>query len=80
MSTKSYTECPKCGARGGCEKHGITRSGIDMRSRVEPTPILPFERYRGWDRIHDDNKAEGRPVGGQWSDHSVHYVNGVKTC
>lgn len=35
-------------------------------------------RYTGWDRRHDDNKAEGRPTGKQWSDDGVHYVDGIK--
>ncbi len=35
-------------------------------------------KYKGWDRRHDDNKAEGRPVGNQWSDDGVYYVQGVK--
>lgn len=35
-------------------------------------------KYTGWDRRHDDNKAEGRPVGNQWSDDGVYYVQGVK--
>ena len=32
---RRLTECPKCGARGICEKHGMTASGIDLRARGE---------------------------------------------
>lgn len=35
-------------------------------------------KYRGYDRIHDDNKAEGRPVGNQWTDADHYYENGIK--
>lgn len=30
---KNLIECPKCGARGGCEKHGVSPTGIDLRRR-----------------------------------------------
>ena len=33
-SERHYIECPKCGARGGCAKHGVTASGIDLRARA----------------------------------------------
>ncbi|MGQ2942947.1 MAG: hypothetical protein ACT6Q7_02980 [Blastomonas fulva] len=35
-------------------------------------------RYTGWDRRHDDNRAEGRPNGNDWSDAGVEYQNGIK--
>lgn len=47
-----------------------------MRNR--PREWGDFDRYDGWERIHDDNKAEGRPTGGQWSKEGVRYVNGRK--
>lgn len=28
-----HEEGPKCGARGGCEKHGVSKSGIDLTRR-----------------------------------------------
>lgn len=31
---KNLIECPKCGARGGCEKHGVSATGIDLRRRA----------------------------------------------
>lgn len=34
--------------------------------------------YSGWDQRHDDNKAEGRPIGGQWSSKGVDYSLGFK--
>lgn len=39
-----------------------------------PDPL----RFSGWDRRHVDNQAEGRPIGGQWSDKGVHYRHGYK--
>jgi hypothetical protein len=30
---RRYLECPRCGARGGCDKHGLTSTGIDLRAR-----------------------------------------------
>ena len=30
---RAFSECPKCGARGRCDKHGLTASGIDLRAR-----------------------------------------------
>lgn len=30
---KRLIECPKCGARGGYDKHGVSASGIDLRRR-----------------------------------------------
>jgi hypothetical protein len=27
-----YEECPKCGARGGCPKHGVSATGLDLRA------------------------------------------------
>ena len=33
MIERLYTECPKCGARGGCAKHGLSPTGIDQRAR-----------------------------------------------
>lgn len=41
---KNLTECPKCGARGGCEKHGVSATGIDLRRRGM---IREFERRNG---------------------------------
>lgn len=34
MRERLYLECPKCGARGGCEKHGLSSTGIDLRARA----------------------------------------------
>lgn len=34
--------------------------------------------YSGWDARHDSNRAEGRPIGNQWSDDGVDYSNGFK--
>jgi hypothetical protein len=34
MSDRILIECPKCGARRGFAKHGITLSGIDLRNRA----------------------------------------------
>ena len=31
---RKLIECPKCGARGGCDKHGLSSSGIDLRARA----------------------------------------------
>ena len=31
---RKLIECPKCGARRGCEKHGLSSSGIDLRARA----------------------------------------------
>lgn len=31
LTRKSFQECPKCGARGGCEKHGLSLTGISYR-------------------------------------------------
>jgi hypothetical protein len=45
---------------------------------AEPLGFAHSSTYSGWDRIHDDNKAEGRPVGNQWSDAGVDYSNGYK--
>ncbi len=30
---RTHSECLKCGARGGCEKHGLSPTGIDYRHR-----------------------------------------------
>jgi len=30
---RAFSECPKCGACGRCDKHGLTASGIDLRAR-----------------------------------------------
>ena len=30
---RAFSECPKCGARGGCSKHGLSPTGIDWRAR-----------------------------------------------
>ncbi len=38
-----------------------------------------MHKYTGWDQRHDDNKVQGRPIGGQWSDENVRYVDGIKT-
>ena len=38
----------------------------------------PDLRYSGWDRRHDDNKAEGRPIGNQWSSEGSDYSLGFK--
>jgi hypothetical protein len=35
VQERRYSECPKCGARGGCAKHGLTATGIDLRARGE---------------------------------------------
>ncbi len=34
MIERHLIECPKCGARGGCAKHGLSASGIDLRERA----------------------------------------------
>lgn len=34
--------------------------------------------YSGWDRRHDDNKAEGRPIGRQWNSEGADYSLGIK--
>lgn len=31
LTRKSFQECPKCGARGGCAKHGLSLTGISYR-------------------------------------------------
>lgn len=31
---KTFQECPKCGARGGCDKHGLSATGISYREGV----------------------------------------------
>lgn len=33
---KTFQECPKFGARGGCDKHGLSPSGISYREGVKP--------------------------------------------
>lgn len=35
-------------------------------------------KYDGYNRIHDDNKAEGRPIGKQWTDEDHYYRGGIK--
>lgn len=52
-----------------CDEHEIDFDALCVaaefgRDLVDDEP--PVERYTGWDRIHNDNKAEGRPVGDQW--------------
>ena len=36
-------------------------------------------KYDGYNRIHDDNKAEGRPIGNQWTNDDHYYKGGIKT-
>ena len=31
LRKKTFQECPKCGARNGCDKHGLSLSGISYR-------------------------------------------------
>lgn len=38
----------------------------------------PVGGYDGWNRIHDDNKAEGRPIGDQWDSSRFYYRGGIK--
>jgi hypothetical protein len=52
-----------------CEEHEIDFDTLCVaaefgRDLADGEP--PVERYTGWDRIHNDNKAEGRPTGDQW--------------
>jgi len=35
VKDRIYIHCPKCGAIGGCRKHGITPSGINLRTRPD---------------------------------------------
>lgn len=80
-----------CALRHWSDAHGISYLGAsieadkryqnDLNGESSGTVGLAHSRrYTGWDRIHDDNKAEGRPVGEQWSDDGVRYVGGVKVC
>lgn len=74
--------------RHWADAQGIVYAGAEARSFNQYLRDLADDsggagaahssRYTGWDRIHDDNKAEGRPVGNQWSDDGVRYVGGVK--
>lgn len=74
--------------RHWADDQGIVYAGAEARSFNQYMRDLAEDsggagaahssRYTGWDRIHDDNKAEGRPVGNQWSDDGVRYVGGVK--
>lgn len=32
MTERLLSECPKCGARGKCDKHGMSATGIDLRA------------------------------------------------
>ena len=34
MTERRLIECPKCGARGKCDKHGMSASRIDLRRRA----------------------------------------------
>jgi hypothetical protein len=56
-----------------CEEHELdfnalcvaAEFGRDMFDHDDREPNAG-PRYSGWDRIHNDNKAEGRPTGDQW--------------
>lgn len=36
------------------------------------------DQYTGYDRIHNDNRAEGRPTGKQWTSKGHDYSRGYK--
>src|SRR5690349_10727960 len=68
-----------CVLRHLCDEHGVIYSGCEARAAgkyfrdldeesTEPTGASQSLHYTGWDCIHDNNKAECRPIGGQWSD------------
>lgn len=86
MSPQEALDDALLGLRHWADSQGIIYAGAESRSFNQYMRDLAGEsggsahsaRYTGWDRIHDDNKAEGRPVGGQWSDEGVRYVGGVK--
>lgn len=50
----------------------------DLQGEGSDGGLTHSSRYTGWDRRHDDNRAEGRPNGADWSDASVRYENGIK--
>ena len=54
-SERHYIECPKCGARGGCAKHGLTSTGIDLRARANIR--LPRDLVMG--SLHGRNETDG---------------------
>lgn len=62
-----------------CEAEAYRIYMSDIRGADEaPHSAANSPRYSGWDRRHDDNMAEGRPVGNQWDDTNFFYQGGVK--
>jgi hypothetical protein len=75
-----------CALRHWADRQGITYAGADVTAnRHYLADVATADQcrsdgltYDGWERIHDDNKAEGRPIGAQWSKEGVDYSNGYK--
>lgn len=62
----------------GGEAESFRRYMRDLAEDSDNDGLAHSARYTGWDRCHDDNKAEGRPIGNQWADSNVEYRNGIK--
>ena len=74
-----------CGLRHLATAEGLSYLKLDagaLRHQLQDVCAAdnckPDMHYSGWDRRHDDNKAEGRPVGNQWSAEGVDYSLGFK--
>lgn len=56
---RAFSECPKCGARGRCDKHGLTASGIHIEDMKQLA--LTTKSWTTWHRTMTDwiNGDEG---------------------
>jgi len=65
-------------ARRKCDNYGVIYAGVEGEASRRYMEILASEsgvggpaysaEYTGWDRIHDENREQGRPNGGDWDE------------
>lgn len=62
----------------GLDSDDVAQIFDEALAAFDPVEQCDSLTYSGWDRIHDDNKSEGRPIGNQWTSEGVDYSTGLK--